>query len=182
MNWQEEIKIKKETIKKELDDLKLRIESKFIPFSQSRNKDNKYKSLNFEVTLFCNDKPVLTELYSMGSAYCLSKDKDKYNQEVMRDRECESGYTQVYFMSHQIDSKKESERAKPELIDFMSSIILDSYAIENSFDDWCSSLGFNSDSIKDKTIYDNCIQNAIKLNCWLGFHKVMELKELYTDY
>lgn len=53
--------------------LGLAVESVFVPFSQSRNKAEKHKSLNWKVTLLRNGRLVLSCDYSAGVAHCLAK-------------------------------------------------------------------------------------------------------------
>lgn len=48
----------------------LTVESTFVPFSQSRNKDEPHPSLNWKVTLQRKGRPVLTCDYQAGAAYC----------------------------------------------------------------------------------------------------------------
>lgn len=51
-----------------------------------------------------------------------------------------------------------------------------------NFDRWANSLGYNSDSINDKKIYDLCVANAEKLNTLFNERELIVLDELYTDY
>ena len=54
-------------------ELGLTVESVFVPFSQSRNKDETRKSLNWRVTVKRNGRDVLTTDYSAGVAHCHAK-------------------------------------------------------------------------------------------------------------
>lgn len=59
-----------------IDSLSLSVQSEFVPFSQSRNKDEKdengnpRRSLNWRVTLQRNGREILTTDYSAGIAHC----------------------------------------------------------------------------------------------------------------
>lgn len=53
-----------------LETLGLTVESRFIPFSQSRNKDDERKTLNWSVTVKRNGRDILTTDYSAGAAHC----------------------------------------------------------------------------------------------------------------
>lgn len=53
-----------------LADLGLTVESVFVPFSQSRNKAEKHKSLNWRVTVKRNGRDILTTDYSAGAGHC----------------------------------------------------------------------------------------------------------------
>lgn len=58
--------------------------------------------------------------------------------------------------------------AEPEKEDVIQSLFIDSEAEDLSFEEWCSELGMNDDSIKALKIYKDCKQNAKKLRQLLG--------------
>lgn len=51
----------------------------------------------------------------------------------------------------------------PSYDDVIHSLVMDASACEQSFEDWCSELGYDSDSIKALEIYRSCQKNADKL-------------------
>lgn len=51
----------------------------------------------------------------------------------------------------------------PHAADVLHSLILDSSAVGQSFDSWCSDFGYDTDSRKAENIYRACQQNADKL-------------------
>ncbi len=53
--------------------LGLTMEAKFVPFSQSRNKAEKHKSLNWIITIKRNGRDVLTTDYGAGCGHCPAK-------------------------------------------------------------------------------------------------------------
>ena len=59
-------------LSEKIEALGLTVESVFIPFSQSRNKNEKHKSLNWRVTVKRNGRDVLTTDYSAGIIHCPS--------------------------------------------------------------------------------------------------------------
>ena len=63
-----------------LNALGITVESVFVPFSQSRNKDSEYPNLNWRVTIKRNGRDVLTTDYSAGMAHCPG-----YNAETVPD-------------------------------------------------------------------------------------------------
>src|SRR5882724_2460307 len=82
-----------------VDKLGLKVSSRFIPFSQSRNKAEKFPSLNWEVTLYREGSSgehrfdILTALYSAGSAHAPSyKHGDKPEVAYRVAYECECGF------------------------------------------------------------------------------------------
>jgi hypothetical protein len=66
--------------------LGLTIEAKFIPWSQSRNKGEDRKSLNWKVALLRNGKQVLETYYSAGSGHCPGKATRAPSSYHARDR------------------------------------------------------------------------------------------------
>jgi hypothetical protein len=56
----------KENILRVANELGLTMEAKFIPFSLSRNKDEKHANLNWLVTIKRNGRDVLATDYSAG--------------------------------------------------------------------------------------------------------------------
>lgn len=69
-DWQAESAARKVEIDATLARLGLTVESVFVPFSASRNKAEKHKTLNWRVTLKRNGRDVLTTNYSAGIAHC----------------------------------------------------------------------------------------------------------------
>ena len=69
-DWQAESAARKAAIAATLAELKLTVEAQFVPFSQSRNKDEKRKSLNWRVTVKRDGRNVLSTDYSAGIAHC----------------------------------------------------------------------------------------------------------------
>lgn len=69
-------------------------------------------------------------------------------------------------------------------------IVSDSYASEVSFDDWCSDLGYDSDSRKALDVYLQCQENSKKLQQVFRATKgtettytmIEKLKEILEDY
>lgn len=50
----------------------------------------------------------------------------------------------------------------------LSSLLLDASACEQTFDDWCADLGYNSDSRKDLALYLECQESGKRLRTLLG--------------
>lgn len=60
-----------------IESLGLTVESVFVPFSQSRNKDEKNPSLNWKVTIKRNGRDVLVTDYMAGMGHCPNYGADK---------------------------------------------------------------------------------------------------------
>ena len=56
-----------------------------------------------------------------------------------------------------------SKAKPPKLDDVLHSLVMDSSASEQSFDDWCGEFGYDTDSIKALATYMDCQRNTIKL-------------------
>lgn len=69
-DWKAESAARKAAIQETIARLGLYVESAFIPFSQSRNKAEKNKSLNWRVTISRNGRDILSCDYSAGIAHC----------------------------------------------------------------------------------------------------------------
>ena len=70
----------------------------------------------------------------------------------------------------------------PKLSDVLYSLIMDSESLEYSFSDWCDMLGYNTDSIKDKKIYNACIKNGKRFYSLFDKDEIQNFKELLKDY
>lgn len=174
-----------QSIEQFMTDNKIEIKQTFIPFSQSRSfkpnaKFNDY-NLNWKVTLCVNSKEVMVTDYSAGIGHCKNY---KPNARLVTDYvasikdECE-GKT-VLASAGVYVSSKDKPKCKP--LDVLYSLMMDAEAIDYTFADWCDNLGYDSDSMKAKKIYDECLGNAILIRQSLGDKKISELRELFQDY
>jgi hypothetical protein len=78
-------------------------------------------------------------------------------------------------------------KAKPEPVapcaaDVLHSLILDSSATDMSFNDWCKELGFNNDSIKDLTTYQDCCKEGEELRKVFSRATMAEMALTLQDY
>lgn len=159
--------------------------AKFIPFSQSRNKAEKYPSLNWRVTIAVKGRDILQTDYMQGSAHCPSCGNKKLTPSQRRDmvaRECETGK-----MGRWMENIGCMMGAKPipapELVDVMYSLIMDSEALEYSdCDDWCASLGYDPDSRAGEKAYHACLEIGLKLRAALGDATLSALRTAYEGY
>ena len=160
------------SINKLLDDIGITIKFDFIPFSQSRNKNSKHPSLNYKAHLFIHDRPVMSTDYMQGLAHCKSyKQMDNTvhtHNKVLK--ECETGRYGL-------------RKTEPETIDVMYCLVTDSDVLNYScFADWADCFGCDPDSIKAKSIYDTCLQQAVTLHSHLDSEDLNKLVEAYEDF
>lgn len=166
-----------------LEKYQIIIEQQFIPFSKSRSKGHLYKSFNWRVTLFVGGKEVLSTLYSAGAGYGNAY-KATFGELggkncVMRGEEITKEVETGLFWAN---SRLDRVSIKIGILDFMNSLILDSEAVFQTFEDWAEDLGYDSDSMKAKNIYDDCLETGEKFLAGLGMKKLEELKEAFSNY
>lgn len=163
-------------IEQQLKAMGLSLTYEFVPFSQSRSKDQKIPNLNWIVSLWKDQTEVIKTDYSAGQAYCpsyphrASVDGDKATKD-----ECEQGYTKKNAFT-----KKPIE---PKLSDVVYSLVMDSDVLQHeSFEDWADCYGYNSDSKKDEKVYKACLKIALPMQLRLGSETMETLRELFGDY
>lgn len=175
---------KTEEVKQILSDMGLTLESVFVPFSQSRNKAEKYPSLNWKVTLKKNGKDIVTTDYMTGCGHAPSykQGKQDYDSREIIRAECETGFkNRIKWTNGPVMQDKKSP-ILPKIEDVVYSLVMDSDVLEYDFPDWCANLGFEEDSRKAEQIYNDCMHIALKLNRSLGTDGLNTLRETYQDY
>jgi hypothetical protein len=172
----------------------LTVDAVFVPFSQSRNKAEKHKSLNWRVTLRRDGKEVLTTDYSSGIAHCPGyKNPPKVTppayQARVRDKicawECESGKTGVHNDATGNVSPSWINRGAilPDPVDVIWSITRDSDALDYpTFENWASEFGCDPDSRSGEAIYRRCLEIALKMRGFIGEAGLRELTEAGRDF
>ncbi len=182
----------------------LEYSAKFIPFSRSRNKDNKDKNLNWGITLKKGNAE-LTAKYTQGQAHVLNYDVDcispRYRitlQKRITDKTCENGKVYRYSKSHDsIFPVREKDRRVPSfgsllsiksqpiplLKDIIYSLLTDSEVLEHgSFEEWADCFGYDTDSIKANNIYQACIQTGLRFKQLFTHEEYEQLKISFEDY
>lgn len=71
---------------------------------------------------------------------------------------------------------------KPTQASVLYSLLLDSEAENENFEDWATNCGYDSDSIKALEIYRACLANAKKLRAIFTREQCEHLRELLEDY
>ncbi len=170
----------------------LTVESVFVPFSKSRHKDEKSKSLNWRVTLKKDGRDIITTDYSAGIGHCPS-----YKNHNSRIHGCKNSLLHDRFITHEVEKGTEAQdmptfgavlgrKNKPILPDAANvvySLLMDSDAIEHAtFEDWADSTGYDSDSRQAEAIYRACLETGLRLRSGLGDTVLSLLRELFQDY
>lgn len=175
--------------------LGITMETAFVPFSRSRNKDHKMPSLNWRVTIKRNGRDVLTTDYMQGYGHCPAYKADVKTMggrdSLMRDGairyECEHG--------HQADAHDNANSGKgyplrrswklpaPDVCDVLYSLASDADAIDcATFEEWASNYGYDTDSRKAEGIYRACLEIALKLRAGLGEDGLQAIRDACQDY
>ncbi len=173
------------------------IESEFVPFSKSRNKDSKDDrgrprlSLNWKVTLLVNARAVLTTDYGAGAGRCPSYNtkapasypgNDLRWQKEAAQYECETGNKAVWY-GGALGFKRASDAIKPNVHDVLSSLCLDASVIDSgTFEEWAADLGYDPDSRSAENTYRACLEIGLKMRNGLGDAQFRALREIYQDY
>lgn len=165
----------KDVIDQAIEDAGITMHTVFVPFSQSRNKDERMPSLNFKVTIKVHGYDVLTTDYSMGCGHCKSYVQgarttvDQHNKLM---RECETGMNGL-----------DRNRVVPKRRDVLYSLVMDSDVIEYScFEEWADNCGMDTDSRKAESMYKQCLETALKFVNSMPRIRFENLKESYVDY
>lgn len=168
----------------------LRVEATFIPFSVSRNakpdkKNGKpWRSLNWKVRLMKAARVLVETDYSAGEGHTpTGKANGSSKRTVTVDQliawECENGFPAVETFVAGIVRKPGSKPLKPDPVDVFASMLTDSDVINySSFEDWASSLGYDTDSRKMEATYRACLATALALRNGIGDAVMTEAAEL----
>jgi hypothetical protein len=171
--------------------LKLTVDAKFIPLSQSRNAGGEHPTLNWSVAIMRNGVEILRTDYSAGSAYCPSygaKMPSRYQGTVKTFQreaiafECEHG--RKASLSFGFGSfTATGEPIQPEHASVVWSLVQDASVLDaGGFKSWAADYGYDDDSIKAKAIYDDCIEHALKLRGAIGEEGLEALRIAGEDF
>lgn len=156
--------------------------AQFVPWSKSRNRDekddrgNRRMSLNWLVTIFVNGRPVLTTDYSAGEGHCPSYKpfaRRTIHYDGLLERECETGRA----------ANLSGKPILPDLASVMHSLLLDASAIDSpTHEDWAGDFGYDPDSRKGESIYRQCLDHGLRLRAALGDAALRALQEAAEGY
>jgi hypothetical protein len=159
-----------ETLQRAAVRLGLSVTAKFVPFSQSRNREQKDCILNWKVTLQRNGRDIMTTDYSAGQGHCHSYKNppkfengtiDKYLQRKRIADECENGKTSR-LTEHGSRFHVGGAAILPDECDVIYSLVLDSDVLNYSgFEQWADNFGYDSDSRAAMAIYQDCLDIAL---------------------
>jgi len=175
--------VTQETLADCIERLGLSIRAEFVPFSQSRNANEKHRSLNWRVTLVrrtmnenadARFRDILTTDYSAGIAHCpsykASVKRLGHQNSVLRSRfidwECENG-KESHTNEHQ--SPYGHKSILPDAPSVIASLVLDADVLNHgSFEDWAGDFGYDVDSRNAEKTYRACLAIALQLRNGIG--------------
>ena len=183
-----------ETLQRAAVRLELSVSAKFVPFSQSRSKEQKDCNLNWKVTLQRNGRDIITTDYSAGQAHCPAhKLRKTPNQDlfwplrfdqVQRaaiSAECETGRAHVIGFSGHI--KCINTPILPDECNVIYMFVDNSDVLNYSgFSDWADNKSYGSDSIKARAIYDDCLSIALNVKQAFTASEWESLQSACQDY
>jgi hypothetical protein len=172
--------------------------AQFVPFSQSRNKDKKDKSLNWTVTLKRNRVELTTD-YMQGSGHVpigkLPKGSEYWRNSLKAAIINESVETgKVYYINSEYDGHQMTARGlktrfrnglipKPSLKEVLWCLLTDSDVLQHdSFESWASDFGYDTDSREAEKVHQACMKIALKINQMFSNDELEQLREFYQDY
>lgn len=117
--------------------------------------------------------------YSMGVGHRKPINKRKVDEiKNLKNRNFKKTYSNMINVKAKYEAC--SIPTKPNIDDVLYSLVMDSRYLYESFDDWCDNFGYDSDSKKAFSIYEDCIKNAKKLKA-LNIN-INEASEAFQDY
>lgn len=151
-----------------IDSLSIKYKAIFIPFSASRNSEEKTKSINWVCVLEKSGKSIKVE-YSQGTGHL---PKRIQTRGAMAENEaCENG------------AHGGCKVNPPKLVDILYCLVLDSSVLDHSsFEGWAGDFGYDTDSIKALEIYKECKKQANQFRNLFSASERAKLAELFQDY
>jgi hypothetical protein len=83
-------------------------------------------------------------------------------------------------MYEQLEAQRKPQA--PKIEDVLYSLILDSSALDTSFEYWCDDFGYDTDSIKALNIYQVCCENAKKIKRLFDSATIAAMREFFRYY
>lgn len=158
--------------------------AEFVPWSKSRNKDEKRRSLNWKVSLHKGGAAFLTTDYSAGEAFCPSYQHRPTDDTIEALRfETEQGFPAIVTSYGAVRRSRTAGPILPDLADVLWSLALDSSVLDHpTYETWAGDVGFDTDSRKGEATYRACLEIALKMRNALGDDGLRRLVEACEGY
>ncbi len=177
-------------IRNVLTEMGVTMTSEFVPFSRSRNQNNKDLSINWKVTVKRGSRSLTTD-YMQGIGHLPESiqptywGKKKYYENELIKFACETGKVGYWSDLHEkvLPNIKPTPLQPPTIDEVLYCLVMDADTINyESFTDWAHDYGYNDDSIKDKKVYDDCMHLALQMRQLFNDADMNTLKDLFQDY
>lgn len=137
--------------------------------------------INWKCTISVNGREMWTGDYSQGSGHLPDFIRHKgsranYNAELFA---CESGKA-VRFGAAIFE--KGQPLKPPSMRDVLYSLLMDSEAYSQGFEEWADSFGYDRDSRKAEATYNECAAIGRALAARLSPAEIDRLREVFQDY
>lgn len=174
----------KVSLEKVVEDLRIGIEARFVPYSRSLGYKVKPKpheiTLNWKIELFRFDKvgkPFEVE-YHQGIGHLPGyKPSERVTIDVFNEL-MQAAETGKYGIS-QLDRKP---IPAPKLVDVLYCLVNDAEALEYiTFEDWAREFGTDADSRSEEKVYQACLTNGLKLRALIRDEGISKLREAYQE-
>lgn len=163
----------------------LSITSEFVPFSTSRNKGSKTRSLNWIITLLKDGRKVLTTDYMAGIGHCPSAKRwphQTLDSEARIKFETEHG-CQALGEPTSARGLRPGIPILPDPCSVVACLCLDASVLDySSFEEWALNSGWDPDSRKAEVLYQDCLKLALQLRNALSDAAFRELQEACHEY
>lgn len=173
----------KEKLSAMIAELGLTMTADFVPFSQSRNKAEKTKSVNWRVTISAPNSRSITTDYMQGVGLLPAPLNDI---RVSRTKDGQSAIADA------VETGKYSTKLgyvfrkpipAPSITDVLHSLVLDASAIDaGTFEEWAAEFGYDTDSRSAESSYRACLDIGLKLRAMIGDANLQRLREAFQDY
>lgn len=167
-------------------ELKLTMETEFVPFSQSRNKNETQPFLNWRVKILRRGREFIATDYMAGNGHCPAGKlniRDPYGRRLTIAKECETGKPHKWHNNMATPWPVSKDFIQPKIEDVLYSLTMDADAIEYpTYEEWAGNLGYEADSRKGESIYRACLEIGLKLRAAIGEAGLTALREAFQDY
>lgn len=170
----------------------LALRYEFVPWSKSRNANEKdvggrpVRSLNWKVTLYVGGKEVMRTDYGAGIASCPSYKQGFMTlaREAVIVKECETGLPCSYQDArNEAIVNRSGKPVLPDDLDVIACLVRDCDVFNYAcFEDWAEALGFEPDSRKAEAIYRERLKNALALRCAVGSDALHKFEEACREW
>lgn len=183
--------MEKSLIDAKLTEMGITMESVFIPFDKSRNKDEKCRTMNWEVTIKKGTRTVLFTEYSAGAGHCPSYKlpvpawftTGSNGRNASYWQHLSSIFETKYGVKYNRFESIGGEHIQPNFVDVMYSLVSDYSVLDYAdYESFADSYGYDQDSRKGEEIYKAGVRHGLKLRGSLGEDKMQELQEIFQDY